>query len=63
MALTQDDLRSQVLRRATEGVGLPSAYLTEPEVSDFEISVSTQQNVLWFQISIDDLVFVETLHG
>ena len=60
MTRTSDDLRRKILRSAHKAVGevVPSLKLGKPEVRKSDVTFFIQQNVLWFQISIDDACIV-----
>lgn len=67
MANTLDNLRGQVLGRATKrkslsAFGLISLYalLAEPEVGNLQVAITIKQYILWLQISIDYAILVET---
>ena len=62
--LVQEDLGGQVLGRAAEGVGrvvLGQVRLGETEVAEGDMAVGIQQDILRFEISIDDVVLMQVL--
>ncbi len=63
MALVQDDLGSDVLRRAAEGPRLPAELqlLGEPEVDQLDVAPRLQQQVLRLQVSVDDVTRVQVV--
>lgn len=66
VANTLDDLRRQVLGRTTERERLGTfrlislhTLLAESEVSNLQVAVAIEQNILRFQISVDNTILVE----
>ena len=37
------------------------SFLAEPEISYFQVAVHVNHNVLWFYVSVNDVLFVEVL--
>eukprot|EP00968_Pinguiococcus_pyrenoidosus_P002264 scaffold122_cov236-Pinguiococcus_pyrenoidosus.AAC.15 len=63
VALTLNDLRRQVLRRAAERPRLVLHHLGEAEVGDLEEALARQQQVLRLEVSVDDAVVVQVAEG
>ena len=64
MALIEDDLRSDVLRGSTDGEG--SAFdkeLGKSKVSQFEVTVITDEEVLGLEVSEDDVLAVKVFEA
>ena len=59
VALGLDDLWSQVLWCPTQGPGLPHNFLGEPKVCDDYVAILAQEDVLWLEVSVDDIEGVE----
>ncbi len=53
VTLIQQDLWSNVFRRATQGVCFESHSFGKPKVRDLQITTFVQQQVFWLQISIN----------
>lgn len=58
VALVADDLGRQELGRAADGVCLVVKALGEPKVSDAQVAVVVDQNVLRLEIAIRDIQVV-----
>ena len=63
MPLILQDLRSKVFRRAAERKSPSFDDLRKPEVREFQIAISPNKNVFWFQIPIDDILAVQVLEN
>lgn len=66
MARGLDDLRSQVLGRATEAecaIGLLDALLGETEVSDADVTFAVEQHVLGLEVAINNVPIMESADG
>jgi len=61
VAFVEEDFGGKVLWRAAEGIGACFAVLGEAEISKLEIAFLVNENVLWLQVSVDDLLGVEIL--
>ena len=61
VALALDDLWSQVLRRAAEGVGAVADDLGKAEVGDLDVSLLVDEEVLRLEVSVGDVHGVEVL--
>ena len=62
MTLTQDDLRSQVLRRATERERLTLATKIDfwkAEICDSDVTLGVQEHILRLQIPIENTARVQ----
>ena len=59
VTLVQQHFRRQILRRAAEGVGAPFALLREAEISQLEVAPLVDENVLWLEVAVDDILAVE----
>ena len=62
MAGPKEHLRADVFWSTTEGVRF-LRVLGQPEVRKLEVTISSQENVLWFEISIDNIALVEVAEG
>ena len=61
-----DHLGSEVLRRSTEGIGLPIYRLldfAEAEVSQLEVPLGVKKDIFWLQVTVDDAIGVEMLQS
>ena len=61
-----DHLRGQVLWRTAEGVGLLTILLHDlgqAKVSQHDVTIVVQQNVLRLEITVDDVALVEVAKG
>jgi hypothetical protein len=65
VTLLIEDLGSQVLGSAAEGVGLGVVLedLGEAEVSETDVAVFVHEDVLWLQVSVDDVLLVQMPDG
>ena len=65
MPLVQDDLRGQVVGRATQGVRppAPGQGFGEPKVGDLEVAARVHQQVFWFQVAVHDAPRVQGGQG
>lgn len=61
VTLVEEHLGGKVLRSAAESVSPRFAVLSETEVSELQIAVLVNENVLGLQIAIDDLHRVQVL--
>lgn len=59
VALVEEDLGCQVFGSTTESVSARLAILGETKVCQFQISLLVDQNVLWFEISVDNIEGVQ----
>lgn len=59
MPLIQQDLGSQVFRCPAEGIGAGLDLLGEAEISELEVSVFRNQQILGFEVSEDDVLVVQ----
>ena len=60
MTLLQDDLRCNIARCPTKGVCARLLdVLREREVCEFQISLPIYEQVLWFEVAVDDPFAVE----
>lgn len=59
-----DHLRSGIARRATGSFEFFSGFILigEPKVYNFDVFVMIEEQILWFEISVYDSVFVDVLH-
>jgi len=60
---TDTNLRGQIVRRATQRPGSPLAVLRETKVGDFDMTVIGEEDIFWFEVTVDDLVCVEVVEG
>ena len=63
IGLSNKNLRCHVDRGATKSarhIKSPAERLGHSEIADFELKPRCQEDVLWFQISVEDFLFV---HG
>ena len=61
-----NDLRSQILGRATEAVcaiGLLDALLGQAEVSDADVAFAVEQHILGLQVAINNVSIVESANS
>lgn len=63
MALVQQDLGSEVFWGPAQSVGSSLDYLGEAEVSEFEIAVVGNQQVLGFEISENNIFIMQMLEN
>lgn len=63
VAQVHNDLGSQVLWSAAQGIGLVLDDLGEAEVGELEVSIFGKQKVLWFQIPVDNVLFVDVFEN
>ena len=66
MSRAYDHLRREVLRRAAERVRLLAILLhdlSKTKVSKHDVAIVIQKDILWLQITIDDVAFVEIPEG
>ena len=61
VALILQDLRGEVLRSSTEGKGSIFNLLGKTKIGQFEISISSNQNIFWFEVPVYDVFGVEVL--
>lgn len=61
MPLILQDLGSKVFRCPTKRESSSFYDLSKAEICQFQISISTNKNVFWFQIPIDDILDVQVL--
>jgi hypothetical protein len=62
MAIPDDHLRGEVLRRPAEGVGLvflALSHLGEAEVSQLQVPILIEEDVLWLQVPVQNVLLVE----
>lgn len=59
MALVHNNLRCDLLRRATQCLRLGGAVLGEPEISDLQVAVTVDQHVLGLEVALDDVLAVQ----
>lgn len=63
--MANKDLRGEVLRGATESLGTvgrgEETLLTETKVSHANVALISEQEVLWFQVSVHHSCIVEVL--
>mmetsp|Transcript_122498 Transcript_122498/g.305938 ORF Transcript_122498/g.305938 Transcript_122498/m.305938 type:complete len:211 (+) Transcript_122498:548-1180(+) len=66
MASLVEDLRREILRSAAHGLGrkvVLDALLAQAEVREFNMAISIKENILRFEIPIDDVQPVQILDG
>ena len=65
LLLTLEELRGGVGRGPAECVQLVARYelVTEPEVGNLDVHLAVQQEVLCFQVAMNDLFLVTILNG
>ena len=61
VAFARNDLRSQVVRGATQCVGTASDDLGKAEIGDFEVTLAVEQQVFRFQVTVNDVARVHVL--
>lgn len=63
VALILDDLRGDVLRGTTEGIGPIAGQesLDEAEISNLDVPILLHKHVLWFQVSVNQIFRVQVL--
>ena len=59
VAFVEEDLRGEVLRGATERVCARLAVLCEAEISQFEVALIVDKDILGLQITVDDVQRVQ----
>ena len=63
MSLVLKDFWRQVLGRTTEGESSIFYGFGESEICEFEVAVSTDENVFRFEVAVDDVAGVEILEN
>ena len=65
VSLLLDDLRSQIFRSATEGGGivLLRQILSKAKISEVQIPILSHENVLRFDIPVNNMLFVQVANG
>lgn len=65
MALTHQDFWAHVFRRATERMRSLTVrdYLRKSEISNLQVSINVNKNVLWFDIPVDNIHVVQMLQS
>lgn len=66
MTLIEKNLRSKVLGCSTNTLGIimpKDVFLRQTEISNFDVSVVTHKNVLWFQISVENILRVQVMQS
>ena len=61
VALVQQNLRRQVLRSATQGVGPALDHLREAEVREFQVAIGTDQQIFGLQVPVHYIQRVQVL--
>lgn len=64
--MAMDCLRSCVLKGSNEcgeGISFLEHHSGKPVVSKFDVAIVGDQNVLWFELTIDDSFIVESLNA
>lgn len=59
----KQDLRSHVLWRSTNRPGFFRSFLAHSKVRDLNIAVAREKNVLWLEVTVNDLSGVEVLES
>lgn len=62
--LTEQDLWCQILGRSTKRVGefaFREIDFGESEIGDLDMPIGCKEDVLWFQVAVDDLLLVDIL--
>jgi hypothetical protein len=57
------NLGGEVVRGATEGPGGQGALFGEAKVGDFDVSVRVYEDVLGFEIAVDDVEAMQMVQG
>lgn len=66
MTLLSDDFWRHILGSTHDGVGLLTSVgqlLGDSEVCQLEVTIGVQEDVLWLQVSVDDVHLVEILQS
>ena len=57
------DLRSKVFWGPTKCVGLAVPSFRKPKICDLDVAISVQQDVLWLQVAVYDIVGMQRFKG
>ena len=64
--VSEQDLRSSVAHGPTLevviGLHLMSGHQSQSEIDEFGLHVSSEDDVVWFDVSVDDVLLVAVLH-
>lgn len=63
VSFVRDNLRSEVIRRATQRPRLVRNPLCKSKIRDFEVAVSVKQQILGLKIAVDDVFRVQVFEG
>lgn len=63
MALVLKNLRGQIFWGATECECSVLNYFSEPEICKLNVAIGRKKDILWLQISVDDIFAVEILEN
>ena len=55
VALGADNLRSEIIGRATQSPGNVRNLLGKPKIGNLEMPMSVQEQILWLEIAVDDV--------
>ena len=55
--------RTHVLQTATKRKSSLEAHLSQPKVSDLEVSLEIDHDVLWFEVAVKDVFGVQVFNG
>lgn len=59
VALVLKDFRSQILWSSAQSESSIFYVFGEPKVSEFEVAVSADEHIFWFEVSVDDILGVQ----
>ncbi len=63
VAFRRDYFGRKIVRRSTQRPRDVRDFFGEPKISDFQVAMPVEQQVLWFQVPVDDVPGVEIVES